>query len=445
MARSPLQTLLKNAGILLSGNVVGAGLTFLASMLVARTLGPREFGEIALVQSVVYAVDRLLNMQSWRTLIRFGADALEKEDDASFRQAVSFGVCLDVLSAFLGAAVSLVAVHILSARMEWAPELTRVGYVYAAIVALHLTGVPIGLLRLFDRFGDLARHRLVTGSAKLIGAGVALSVDPRASTFLAVWVAVDLISWGVLAWLGWRAYRGRGYEWPSPRALPGVRARFQGIVSFSLLTNLTSSVRAGAKELDQLLVGVLLSPDALGLYRVARQFGGIVSQLQDPLVQSVYPELARRVAARDAAGFLATLKATAKIAMVAAPIVWLGIFFFGETAIRLTAGPEFVGARVVLVIYLGALCYQMGLIYLQSSLLALGNATAPLWASVAGTTCFLASLPALTARFGVAGAGWGHVVFYLVWSTLLGASLIRSWRRWRRSLDAPAPGGTGPT
>lgn len=436
MGRGRLQALLRNAGILLSGNVVGAGLAFIASMLAARTLGPSALGQIALIQSVIYAVDRLVNFQSWRTLIRYGADALEEGSPESFRQVTSFSVLLDVSSALLGALISAIAVWALSSHYGWSRELTTLGYVYSAGVAANLIGTPIGLLRLFDQFGLLAQHRVVSGVAKLTGVTGAALLSPHPETILAVWIGMDLFSWGYLMWLAWRAYRARGYAWPSLRSVAGIRTRHEGIVSFALVTNITLSIRAGAKELDQMLVGTLLSAHALGLYRVAKSFGGIVGQLQDPLMHAVYPELARRFAARDSAGFAATLRATARFTFFAGPAVFAGFYFGADLLLLLSAGPEFLEARETLIVYAGVLCFLFMFFYVNSAMLALGKANWPLVASIAGTLVFFVTIGPLTGRLGVVGAAWAQAALYGVWMTIMLAALAREWRLWRERLEA---------
>ena len=94
-----------------------------------------------------------------------------------------------------------------------------------------------------------------------------------------------------------------------------------------------------------MLVGTLLSAHALGLYRVAKSFGGIVGQLQDPLMHAVYPELARRFAARDSAGFADTLRATARLTFVAGPAVFAGFYFGADLLLLLSAGPGVFGGE----------------------------------------------------------------------------------------------------
>ncbi len=82
--------LFKNAGTLLSGNMIAWILGLITFAITARILGPTQFGIFVLITTYVTIVDKILNFQSWQALIKYGAEVLEKKNNDSFK---SIGLC----------------------------------------------------------------------------------------------------------------------------------------------------------------------------------------------------------------------------------------------------------------------------------------------------------------------------------------------------------------
>lgn len=430
MTQHPFRRLLKHAGILLSGGVIGAGLAFLSNLLAARYLGAGALGRIVLVQSLVLAIDRLVNFQSWRTVIKYGADARESGTEGAFEAVLKFGTLLDMASALTGAVLAVAATFPAAHLLGWDEATHRMAMVYGGLITLNLAGTPTAVLRMNDRFGVFVWQRALAGSTKLVGVVAAWVLDAGPLAVLGAWMLGDLVAWLSIMIPAWFELRRQGQQGFLATSLAGLRRRHPGIVRFALVTNAATAIRMASKQIDDFLVGALLSEAAVGLYKVAKQFAMLIGLAQDPLTHAAYPDMTRQVAANDRPAFRRGLVYSARIAAALAVPYWLLFAVAGGFILRLTVGPEFVDARGVLLWYTGA--HAIGLIgfFLPPSTMALGRPQASLAAISAATVVYFAAIVPLVRAFELAGAGIAYVVFYVVWATMMAVSLRTAMRDW---------------
>ncbi|MGH6915911.1 MAG: lipopolysaccharide biosynthesis protein, partial [Geminicoccales bacterium] len=75
---SIIRRLLKNLTYLFSGNLAASVLSLAALALTARALGPAQFGILVLIEAYIRLIDRLVRIEPWQALIKYGAEALEQ-------------------------------------------------------------------------------------------------------------------------------------------------------------------------------------------------------------------------------------------------------------------------------------------------------------------------------------------------------------------------------
>lgn len=431
MSTHPTARLVKHASILLGGGVVGAGLAFVSSVIAARYLGAADLGRIVLVQSLVLSVDRLVNFQSWRTVIKYGADATEAGDELELLRVLKFGTALDACSALSGAALAVVACFPAATLLGWDGATRGAALVYACLIAVNLTGTPTAVLRMHDRFGVFVYQRAAAGVTKLAGVTIAWLLDAGPLGVLSAWILGDLVAYLGVMIPGWLELRRRGLTGFWRTSLRGIGERHPGILRFALVTNASTAIRMASRQLDDFLVGALLSEAAVGLYKVAKQFGMLIGVAQDPLTTAAYPDMTKQVAAGDRAGFVRSLRGSAWIGVAIAVPYWLLFAVAGGLILRLSVGPEFEGAQGVLVWYTAA--HAIGLIgfFLPPATMALGRPQDSLWAIGIATAVYFAVVVPLVGAFALVGAGVAYVVFYVVWAVLMGNWLRRALAAWR--------------
>ena len=416
----PVRRLLKHVGIVASAGILGSALAFLGSIAAARYLGPAALGSIVLLQAIIFSVDRLVNFQSWRMVIKYGADARE-EGPAAFAEILKFGTLLDVVSAAVGALLAIGATFVAAETLDWSTGMHRMALVYAAIISLNLTGTPTAVLRMFDRYRVFVVQRVVAGLIKLIGVGVAWAVSGGAVWVLGGWILGELVGWFIVMFAGWAELRRRKLGGFMRADVRQIGRRHPGVWRFAILTNLSLAIRMASKELDDIVVGILLSEHALGLYRVAKQFAVILGTVHDALAQPLYPDLSRYAAERQWRKFSAAFFGGMRIAATVVVPGWLGLVLLGRWLIRITSGPEFVDAHGVLIFYAAGVSVASIFHGLSSLPMALNRPKVPLYAMLVATFVQFGMLFALVPTLDLVAAGVGVTGYYVTWA------LVSAW------------------
>ena len=285
--------LFKNAGTLLSGNMIAWILGLITFAITARILGPTQFGIFVLITTYVTIVDKILNFQSWQALIKYGAEVLEKKNNDSFKSIVKFCTLLDVATAVLGTIVSIMAASWVGQWLSWESETVLMAAIYGFVILFNISGTPTGILRLFNRFRLFAVQNIVTATIKFVGILIIYFTGASLWFVLILWMITTILGQLLLFGLGWRELHKRGFERTSMAPIRDISTQHPGIWEFVLTTNLNSSIRLGSRELDTMLVGGFVGVEGAGLYKIAKQIAAIPAMLSDPLYQVIYPDLSR--------------------------------------------------------------------------------------------------------------------------------------------------------
>ena len=108
--------------------MVAAGFGLVALALTARALGPELLGVLALIEAYAALVDRLVRLEPWQALIKYGADALERNERDAFRSLLKLGALLDVGGAAASAGVAAAVVLIAGPWLGWSLGAFAVGW-----------------------------------------------------------------------------------------------------------------------------------------------------------------------------------------------------------------------------------------------------------------------------------------------------------------------------
>ncbi|MEN6428837.1 MAG: oligosaccharide flippase family protein [Phycisphaerales bacterium] len=417
-----------NAGKLLSANAVSAVLQFLVTLLAARALGPEKYGIFSLVLIYELTIGKLVAFEAWQAVIKFGSEALEREDRQALRQLIKFTFCLDIGSAVVGTVFAMALAGPVITLLGWDPSVRSLLVLYSVLILFTLNGTPVGLLRLFDRFDLLSYTAVLSAVIRLVSVVWCVLSKQDLLGYVLVYVitgiAGQLYQVGASVWV----LRKQGVGNVVREPLRGILTKFPGIWDYVWTTNLTMTVRMLSREADGLFIAGLTTPAALGLFNVAKQFSSVLPKLSGPLSQSIYPELARSWVKGDRRLFASLIKRTTLFTSAAALLGWFAFVLLGRWIIRLTVGPAFQGAYWVAVFYLLAMVVFLCSFTLTPSLLAMGLARRSFFANLAATMLYFCLLFPLVKAFGITGASLAYVGFFLVWSAIMVGCLLATLR-----------------
>ena len=84
--------ILRNVGYLVSGTTAVSLIGIVTLVLTARALGPAGLGILALVEAYVRTIDMLFRLQPTQVLIKYGSEALEKDDKGRFERLIKLSI-----------------------------------------------------------------------------------------------------------------------------------------------------------------------------------------------------------------------------------------------------------------------------------------------------------------------------------------------------------------
>lgn len=421
--------LFKNAGTLLSGNVAASALGLVSTALTARVLGPETFGILVLITTYALVVDKLVNFQSWQAIIKYGADTLESNRDDDFGALIRFGFFLDGGTAVLGTIVAAAGAWFVGQWRGWDAEVVLMATLYSGTIIFHVSGTPIAILRLFNKFKLFSFQVVIASAIKLFGVSIAFAFGAGLWVFLVVWALTDIVGKMLLIVFSIRELSVHEISWVRARFTTRYRDRFPKLWTFVLTTNLNSSVRMASREVDVFVIGALLSPEAVGLFKIAKQISSLLAKLSDPLYQSIYPELARLRAAGDTRRVATFAIKSAVIAGSAALVFWVGTVVLGRFALGVFFGSEYVSAYAILVWYMMAIVIAILAFPLQPLMLSYGRPDRSFWIHIIATGLYFTLLVPLAQLFDAVGAAQAYLGYYVVWSGLMIASLFQIIRQ----------------
>jgi O-antigen/teichoic acid export membrane protein len=375
-----------------ASSLSGAAGFFVAALLLARVLGPAGRGSVAFITVTALVVSKVAKIGLGQATSVLAA---QRPGVRGTLLANLLGFSLVTSVVVAGLVVGVIA--LLGAEPAGTDQ-SQLAILAAAIVAAGLVDdnflIGCGRLRAAAAIsaGGGWLYAAALGVAIAIGG---LSVDSAALA----WVAAHLTWAAVLAVVGARA---GGLAAPSARLLAesvrfGARA-WPGSVSLFLNA-----------RLDQILVGLIASDVALGLYAVAVNGAEVLLFLPTAIATSLLPAVAREHELPSAERTLRTFRAASILALASIA----GAAAVGWFAIPAVFGADFRGSVTPFMWLLpGALGYTALSIF-SNSLLA---SRAPGWSSFGSAAALAAGLAldvALIPPFGASGAAAAASVAFL--------------------------------
>jgi O-antigen/teichoic acid export membrane protein len=431
-----INRLVRNVGYLLSGNMIAAGLGLVALAVTARALGPEQLGLLALIEAYTHLVDRLIRLEPWQALIKYGADALERDRREDFRSLLKFGVLTDAGGAACAALVAIGFVALAGPWLGWSEQTVHMAAVYSLSLLFQLAATPTAVLRLFDRFAVFAWLEAATAAARAALFGIAFLAGAGLWTFLLLAMGLHFARHLALGLIAWRELRRQGYARILRARVAGIGTRCPGIWSFTWSLKASVLIRRSAGDVDTLLIGALLDTGAVGLYHVAKRFGDATLKVGVPIQQVLYPDVARLWARREIRRLRTTVLQidliTGALAAGVLGIVALNI----DLVLRATVGADYSGAGILVVLQLLATTTALFGTALRPALLSMGLQVLLLKIVIVATVGFYVTLAILLPTLGVVGASIAHIVLNTLW--LLAACVVfaRRIRQEARSGDA---------
>lgn len=263
-----LAAVVKSAGIITIGTIVGRIFGLFGEIIIARELEPELYGEVALAYTVVTMSGSLLVFGINEGVTRLASSETDTEDQWAVIQA-------GLISVFITSIIGIVSIVVLRTTISdlmSQPELDQYLLVFLPYLMLFpLSRIVIAILRSQERASIMILSREAVGRASAIGllflflylgeqlaaATIYWSTIPAAIVFMGGYFAVQQVD--------------------APLTSPPSRGDFEQIWRFSLPLAISSTIFLVLSRLDILMIGYFLESSEVGNYRAIQPFQQIVT------------------------------------------------------------------------------------------------------------------------------------------------------------------------
>jgi O-antigen/teichoic acid export membrane protein len=420
--------LLKNAGVVFGGNATSSLIGLVYLCILTRALSVDQFGLFSLFGAYVGVISRLTSFQSWQGLIHYGAHAHVIGDKKLLFNILLFGFLLDLGAGAVGFLVALLGGAIIP-QLFGLPEHAQIEVAVAASILLfNWICVPTALLRIYDRFMPQAIYQNIFG---LIQLACVTSLWWMGEKHLLIYLAVTAVN-NIIGQLCFFAYAMReahrqGILDVHNMDLRSLPVNCPGIWRFVWTTNLDGMVRV-IRDIDIFIVNALLDTRAAALYKIARTLNMAMGKLTGPFYQTIYPELARMVAARNTESMAALMRQASLMLGAVTLVVWLGFLLLGPYFLPLAFGSEYSAAFPVTAWSMAAMVVWGFAQPLSPVMMAMRKPEISLVVHLVTTLAYVIMLALLVWKTGLVGAGVALFLFYLLWSSVMLLVVLRQMR-----------------
>jgi O-antigen/teichoic acid export membrane protein len=426
--QSPLARIVANTAWLLGGKGVGGVLSLFYIAILTRSLGLKAFGHFSLIFGTSQALIAVAGFETWRIVVRYGAEHVHNEDWAAFGRLSLFAGMLDVAGAVAGTVLSYIVFFKFNHLLHLNSALVQAAFWFNVAAVWALVSAPTGIVRALDRFDVATYVESVVPAGRLVAAVVILLVGPTLVRFLMAWAAIDLLE-AALYWIMARRLCPEAVRLSYLRGWRQALRENSRITRFFWVTYAGATLDAGLKQGPLLTVGYFVGTSSAGLFRLARQLAQSLGKLAGLLTRAVYAEINRARVASEAHEFRRLAYRTSLLAGAGGVIVVLLALLFGGTLMDLLGGDAFEGGGALLVPLAIGASLDLAAVAFEPVLHATGHPHYSLTARFLAVLAAALALLVWVQVYGVYGIAWavalGGAVGYLALGALARYTLGR--------------------
>jgi len=412
-----LQKIIKNSGVILAGNSAASALNLISFTIVASQLGPESLGVLVLCQTYAIIINDLFNIQTWESMIKFGAS---KMDDERINDIVFTNLILDLGSAVLALSLALLLAWPTATLLGWndavaiGDTITTYISVYSVTILFNITTFTIGIPRLFRKFMSVSVISFCLAAIKLVCVLLAVYITSDLFTFILIFMGIEVlrgIALMVLSLHLLKNHSGKGW-WRRKLRIDWEQIRF------IWWTNLRTIIRIPVRHLDMIIVSLIMSVATLGIYRVYKEFASLISRVGDPVNQAIFPEFSQLIGKEDSKRSIEITKKTMLLLLGIGSAICLSLFLLSDFIVLTFFGVEYMPEITALHILLFFYTVSFVTIPINSLFIAAGFAKYSFLILLFTNSIYLVSAYVLGLWYGIYG-----LIFAFAVQTVLNKAL----------------------
>jgi O-antigen/teichoic acid export membrane protein len=371
-----LQKVIRNAGYLLSSNVLRMGLSIVQSIFAGRLLGVAGVGVIGTITVFATTLNKIFSFRMNELVVKYFGEAVaheEKDKAAAIVKAAGIG---EIISAALSFLILVLFAPLAAKRLAGDPATAPLFILYGTIILANFTyETAIGIIQVQNHFRNQAVINLISSiSTASIIAWAYFTQKGLLEILLAYIMGKFILGLGTTL-LGWREMNkllGKNWWKTNFCSLPPLKELF----GFAFSTNISNTVIHLVRDNEALWVAWFLTPVEVGYAKTALAIINLVQVPITPLISTSYPEINNAAIKEDWKLLRRLLKRITLISGMWTGVSVIGLALFGKWFLMFY-GAEFLPAYEPMLLYLIGLGFANILFWNRPLLLSLGLPMVP--------------------------------------------------------------------
>ncbi len=371
-----LQKIIRNAGYLLSSNVLRMGLSIVQSIFAGRLLGVAGFGVIGTITVFATTLNKIFSFRMNELVVKYFGEAVAHEEKGKAAAIVKAAGIGEITSAVLSFLILVLFAPLAAERLAGDPATAPLFILYGTIILANFTyETAIGIIQVQNHFRNQAAINFVSSiSTASIIAWAYFTQKGLFEILLAYIVGKFILGLGttILGWHEMNKLLGKDWWKTNFSSLPPLKELF----SFAFSTNISNTVIHLVRDNEALWVAWFLTPVEVGYTKTALAIINLVQVPITPFISTSYPEINNAVIKEDWKLLRRLLKRITLISGTWTGVSAIGLALFGKWLLMFY-GAEFLPAYEPMLLYLIGLGFANILFWNRPLLLSLGLPMVP--------------------------------------------------------------------
>ncbi len=416
--------------------MIAAGLGFLQSIIVVRTLGVKDYAVWVLATTYIGTITTLLDFRVWETVIKYLSEFIAAKDPRRALAMVKLAYFIDFATGILAFAVAVIAAPF-AAQILGRPRLAEVAWIIGlSSLVITVNGSSNAILRVFDKFKHISVAEIATGVFSLLTVGVVAVLGYGLYGIAAGYVISMLVSALLLGAFALRTTREEFGHVARTSPLALLKSRFRELGKFLFHTNTGAIWGMIIRQFDVLVLGYFGTASDVSYFQLSKNIVSVLGKLSDPIYHSVFPEISKLIRRAGMTEFNTFLKKiTVMMAGFFIPLA-VAVFLLSGLIMRLAYGPDFIEAAHAIRIMVWGITLSCVFTWVRPTIIAIGKPQIGNLTGFINTIGFLAALALLVPKYGYIGAATAYLVPFVLGHTVLITYYLRYSLR-HRERDIP--------
>lgn len=285
---------IKNISYIFSGTVFSSALGMINTALLVKAIGLEKNGIIFLGLSYAAFFNALFNFQSYEAIIKFVPNYL-KNDKNKVEQLIQYGIIIDVGTAVFAFIFANLFLDKISEYFNWDYQIKKYMYILTLTILFNITGTFIGVLRIFDKFKDIAKINIYSTSIISIFYVVGLLLRLNLGYYIVITIFNTLFLTILMLLYSLKVLKEKKII-----ILKKIKFKYEKeFFRFVLYTNLSSTLDLPIFQLTPFVINKYLGITEIAVYKILEKLGSIISKITSVISQVLMPEISNMLACKQ--------------------------------------------------------------------------------------------------------------------------------------------------